>query len=185
VEDALILQVLLYLSLDRSQTGKDITVRVNDAFGIGGGAGGEDDLGGIGFAKIFDGRRLVQRERLEIFECDGVFECAEELAAACNQFGINLLGYAKGKGLGTLDIDRNRENSAHDAAEECGDPRCSIVSPDEDPVAFLDVTGFEFRGEAAGLFGEAFIGAGFLAETVAADNRDLIAVAVEILNQGC
>ena len=46
VEDALVLQVLLHLALDGVEAGEHVAVGVDDAFGFGGGAGGEKDLEG-------------------------------------------------------------------------------------------------------------------------------------------
>jgi hypothetical protein len=44
MEDALVFEILLHLALDGEGAGKDVGVGVDDAFGLGGGAGGEDDL---------------------------------------------------------------------------------------------------------------------------------------------
>ena len=59
MEDALIFQVFLHLLFDRSKTGKDIAVRMNDAFRVGGGAGSEDYLDGIGFGQVIYWTRRI------------------------------------------------------------------------------------------------------------------------------
>ena len=46
VNEALVAQILLHLALDGIEAGEDVAVGVDDAFGRGRGAGGEDDLEG-------------------------------------------------------------------------------------------------------------------------------------------
>src|ERR1700677_3716486 len=60
MEDAFVLQVFLHLLFDRSKTRKDVPVSVHDSFGVARGAGGEDDLDGVGFGNAVDGAGFVK-----------------------------------------------------------------------------------------------------------------------------
>ena len=69
VKGALIFEVFLHFLLNGNETGKHVAVSVDDAFGIAGGTGGEDDLQSVvGCEVIDDARLLCGQRRLEVFK---------------------------------------------------------------------------------------------------------------------
>src|SRR5271167_3022443 len=122
MEDALVLQVFLHLLLDRSKTGKDISMCVNNTLRIAGRAGGEHDLHWVRFAKSFDGARYGQRKRGKVLKNEAIGERFQLVAAPGNHFRINFLGHAMGERFGASEVDRHGDYTPEYASKKRADP---------------------------------------------------------------
>ena len=62
-----------------------------------------------------------------------------------------------GEGFRTRDVDRHGNNASENAAEKRPDPRCAVLAPDQDAVAFYDSPLFQQCRETAAEVGKGLI----------------------------
>lgn len=101
---ALVVEVLADSGFDGGEAGEDVAVGVDDAFGFGGGAGGEEDLNGSGgldgvvdVAALGLGQGGVEVVEAEGWDGGGAEGC-EELGIGEDEFGFYVFEDAAGEG---------------------------------------------------------------------------------------
>jgi hypothetical protein len=161
---------------------------VDDALGIGGGAGGEDDLegrvegdgGGNGEVGL---RGEVGAEVVEGELREGCGEGGEMGGVGEDELGGDVGDDARGELGRAGGVEWNGEDAAQQAAEEGGDPLGGVVSPEDDTLAGGDTATVEFGGKSSGESGEFGVGGRVAAYAAIADDRRLPTVAAEIFDE--
>ncbi len=147
-----VFEVFRHFLFDGLEAGENVSVGVDDAFGLAGGAGSEDDLQGIGGGQVIDGGvGLRSEDGVEIGECErGQGEGGDLARIADDQERLNIGGDTGGEVERAGVVERDGDNAAQNAAKKGRDPFGAVFAPEENAVAFPDAAIFEFGGEAAG-----------------------------------
>src|SRR6185437_1014313 len=161
VHDFFIAEIALGGSFDGTDAGQHVAVGVNDALGIAGGAGREEDLQrGIG-AEDCDGRAVRDGQRAGPFlECDAGNACwklTDEQRVADGEFGLRVVEDARCEVDASVGVKGNDEHAAENAAVICREPFSTVLAPQNNTIAGTDAALLEERGEAKRLIGEVAI----------------------------
>jgi hypothetical protein len=151
---ALVAEVGLRGSLDGLKAGQHVAVGEDDAFGIAGGAGGEQDLQlRLGAEAGHGAERRVGQGRGPVLKGhagDADRQLIDEDEIAYGHLGRDIGGDAGSEVGGAGGVQRNGENAAQQAAMKGGDPLRAVVGPDEHAVALHDAAAIQEGGKAAG-----------------------------------
>ena len=139
--------VLRHLALDRDDVGEHVAVGDDDALGLGGGAGREDDLGGgVGPMSAAVGRREpspVRRSeppgadrraatrRRALPSASDVDRVADEDGACASTIAHDLQQEIGRRAV----VDRHQHDAFEQAAPERGNPLGAVLAPDDDRPA--------------------------------------------------
>src|SRR5664279_5581272 len=141
MKDALILQILANLSLQRLQVRKDVAVGDNHAARLGSGSGGEDNLHDVIARHTRTNHRFV-RQLGELLAKRFQFKVSHArkrvVYRADTQLRIHLLRYSRCKIRSRNFVDGNDDGSTQQAAEECDDPLRAILAPAEHLIALAN-----------------------------------------------
>jgi hypothetical protein len=188
VKGAFVFEIFLHFLLNGSETGEDVAVSVDDAFGISRGTGGKDDLESVVGCEVVDGGGLLSGEcGGEVFEWEerrGGWEESEFGGVAEDVFGADFANDPVDEIERAGEIDRDGDDAAQEATEECGDPFGAVVTPEKDAVAFSDGAADELGGETAREGGELGVGDAMLTNAARGDDGDVARVIVEIGDEG-
>jgi hypothetical protein len=179
VEDALVLEVLLHLGLDGVETRKHIAMGMDDSLGLGGGAGGKENLKGrvegecgiaeIGLLRLRQGGGKVFKAEFRQGWKEVWGEFTKQRRIADDEPGLCVVDDAIREVQGSGGIERDHDDATLDAAEECAHPLKAVLSPDDDALAEGDFAANQLRGEAIGEVGD-LIPRGDQAAIAAMDN---------------
>src|ERR1019366_185506 len=186
MDETLILQIFGDLSRNGSEIANHVGVGQHDSFGLGCGAGGEDNFQGIGGlnrkrSKAVRGILSDGGEQIDGTEGGESFEMHGALAWTQDQFRADLLADTSRKiGAGSI-VDGHGENSRESAAQERGDPLGAVGTPEQDRIALRDVARGEFARELMSGSGDLPVGPALVAISARIDVGWLRAPALEIV----
>ena len=171
MDEAFVLSIFLDFGGDGSEVAGHVGVGEHDSFGLGGGAGGEDNFERIGWLdrtwpKAI--RRMLRDGAEEIDRVNGgkSFKMHGALARTQREPGANLLADAPREiRIGSV-IDGDGENSREGASEESSDPFGAVRAPQKDGIASHDIAGGQFAGKLMSGSSDLRIGPAFM--TIAA-----------------
>ncbi len=137
MDEVLELQILRDFGLDWEEVADNVGVSEHDSFGLGGGAGGENDFERIGRLNRngtealgwMPGDRGGQILRIEGQDARNFCEKGRPLARTQHQPGSHLRGDAKGKIWAGGIIDGDGNDAAERATEERRDPLGRVRAP--------------------------------------------------------
>src|SRR5271170_1251850 len=121
MDPALVFLVLVHLAFDGADAGEDVGVGVDDALGLGGGAGGEDDLEGclggdrFAYGEVWLGREFCRDAgEPEPGNLIGACETVQQVPVADEELWRNVFDVARGELRGACRI----EGDYKDATEQ-------------------------------------------------------------------
>ena len=156
VKDALVLQILFHLLLDRIEAREHVAVGVDDTLGFGGRAGSEQDLKGC----IEGEAGLAQTERWRLGQLIGtIFEAQSRRVAGQLLQQRPIADDHGGPGIGdhagceierSGGIERDGNHAALHAAEERPHPLETVLTPEDHAVPHGNFAAYQLGGKAIG-----------------------------------
>ena len=184
MDEALVFQVGADFSFKRLEVGEEVAVGEDHALGVGGGAGGKNDLQhvlaaqlrrGVGGARV---ARQCLRQGFEQQDRQGGRQTGLR-AGAEQEFGVHFARDPLDEIFCCDAIHRHHYRAAQHAAEKRRHPLGAVFAPEQDAVAGGDVAGFQLAGELAGGLGDLAVGPTQSAVAALVDVGGLRAVPVE------
>jgi hypothetical protein len=157
---------------------------VHDAFGLGGGAGSEDDLQRripreAGQGKIIrPGKR--GGEIREAKSRDARMELLQQRQVAHQQPGLDLGHHSPGKLHAPGCIQRNCNDSPQDASKESRYPLRGVVAPEQNSLSRPEARLVVGMGAACAQFAQLGVGEGKAAVPAVGNDRDLFPITPEV-----
>ncbi len=185
MEGLLIAHVGLRAVGDGLHAGQHVAMGMDDALGVAGGAGGEENLQRSCVREPLHRAGFLLRQRCEpIFKAEqreSGRQLMQQQSVAHGQLGPHIGADPAGKIGASVCVQRNRQHPAHHAAVEGGDPLRAVLGPQQNAVAGLDVALDEQGGKAAGQSGQLRVGGDSAAVALVANNGNLAVEPSEVV----